>query len=69
MFEINVTLNGQHLFATAERSLISWGQCVAVYRVFKRKFPKTEGFGVSVTEWDKRGTKVNMEAQKELQSE
>ena len=60
-YEINVSLNGQHLFATAERSLtVSW-EAEKVYKLFKEKFPESEGYKLTVTKWEKVGYSVNME--------
>lgn len=61
-YEINVCLNGKHLFATAERSITSKWELEKVYNLFKEKFPKEEGYELSVTEWNKIGKEINMEA-------
>ena len=61
-YEINVSLNGQHLFATAERSLtVSW-EAEKVYKLFKEKFPESEGYKISVTHLEKIGHIIDMEA-------
>jgi hypothetical protein len=43
-YEINVALNGKHLFATAPRSLQTEKEARKLYKVFKEKFPKSEGY-------------------------
>ena len=61
-FEINVSLNGKHLFATAERSVVNTWHLQKIYNLFKEKFPESEGYEISVTEWNKVGKSINMEA-------
>lgn len=61
MYEINVSLHGQHFFATHERSIVSEQKLKEVYNVFKEKFPKTEGYEISVTYWTKNGKEIDME--------
>ena len=52
-YEINVAKNGQHLFATAERSIPSYDikKFEEVYTLFCKKFPESEGYEISVTLW------------------
>lgn len=57
-YEINVSLNGKHLFATAERSVTNKTKMKEVYRLFERKFPKSEGYTIDVTLYEKRGTPI-----------
>ncbi|KEK23862.1 hypothetical protein [Bacillus gaemokensis] len=54
-YEINVSLKGMHFFATAERSINTPCKLEAVVNVFREKFPESEGFKISVTEWRKQG--------------
>ena len=65
MYEINVSLNGQHFFATHERSIVSERKLKKIYGVFKEKFPESEGYEISVTYWMKSGREINM---KELEA-
>lgn len=51
-YEINVALNGKHLFATSERSCTTRSECEKVFSIIKKKFPKSEGYDVAVTYWD-----------------
>lgn len=60
-YEINVSLNGQHLFATDKRSITNKFALDVVYRIFKEKFPMEDGYDISVTQWDKVGKFVDME--------
>lgn len=59
-YEINVALNGKHLFATADRSITSPYKAEKVYNLFKEKFPEEEGYTISVTEWNTIGKPINM---------
>lgn len=54
-YEINVSKEGVHLFATAERSLPTREAAKRVLHLFLEKFPKSEGFHVVISEWEKRG--------------
>lgn len=60
-YEINVALNGQHLFATDKRSITNKFALDVVYRIFKEKFPMEEGYDILVTQWDNVGKFVDME--------
>lgn len=51
-FEINVALNGSHLFATAPRSCVSERKARTVYAEIRARFPESEGYSVSVTYWE-----------------
>lgn len=62
-YEITVSVNGRHLFATAERSIIADWQLDNIYEVFKTKFPKEEGYKISVTKWEKTGKFIEMETE------
>lgn len=61
-YEINVSKNGKHFFATAERSITSFMQAERMYAIFKEKFPESEGYEISVTEWNKVGKSVEFKA-------
>lgn len=54
-YEINVSLNGRHLFATAERSATNEWTAKKLHNLFKEKFPEAEGYDITVTEWVKIG--------------
>lgn len=60
-YEINVSLNGRHLFATAERSVTDHHKLQVVYNLFMEKFPEDEGYKITVTKWDKVGKHINAE--------
>ncbi len=61
-YEINVSKNGRHYFATAERSITSLTQAEGLYMVFKEKFPENEGYKIDVTRWEKVGHPIKIEA-------
>lgn len=61
MYEINVSLHGKHFFATHERSIVNKQKLKEVYNVFKEKFPKEDGYEITVTYWTKSGREINME--------
>lgn len=58
-YEINVSLNGKHFFATTERSITDKQKLIEVYNVFLEKFPKSEGYGITVTEYKTVGQNIN----------
>lgn len=60
-YEINVSLNGKHFFATHERSIADKWTLKEVYNVFVEKFPKEEGYEISVTLYETFGTHIDME--------
>ena len=55
-YELNVSIKGRHLFATNERSLLTKGDTKTLYNLFLEKFPKSEGFGISITHYKNTGT-------------
>lgn len=59
-YEINVSKNGGHLFATHERSIVSFEKLKEVVSIFQEKFPENEGYEVSVTEWSCTGKSVDL---------
>lgn len=46
-YEINVSVNGQHFFATADRSITSESKATALVKLFRVKFPEEEGYQVT----------------------
>ena len=63
-YEINIALNGKHFFATAPRSCTRQSDLIKVMNVLKEKFPSKEGYEITVTHWQSRGTQVDMNAVK-----
>lgn len=60
-YEINISLNGKHLFATAEHSITNPYKVEKIYNLFKEKFPESEGYKIDITEWNKIGKPIDME--------
>jgi hypothetical protein len=59
-YEINISKNGMHFFATAERSITSYKELQKVYSVIQEKFPKSEGYELSVKEYQVIGKHVEL---------
>ena len=57
-YEINVSLNGRHYFATAEHSLLTEVQTRELFRKFRVLFPEEDGYKVEVSHWKKVGTRM-----------
>ena len=60
-YEINVSYNGRHLFATAERSITTEQKAKEMYRLFLKNFPESEGYNINVTRWNKSGTPIEFD--------
>jgi hypothetical protein len=60
-YEINVSANGKHFFATAERSIRDLSTLKCVYSTMVNKFPKHEGFEITVTENTLSGKWIDMQ--------
>ncbi len=54
-YEINVAFLGRHLFATAKRSLTTKEQMEICVKLFKSKFPESEGYHISVVFYENTG--------------
>jgi hypothetical protein len=54
-YEINVALNGSHLFATHKRSLTNEQGARECFALFAQKFPASEGYSLELTRWDTQG--------------
>ncbi|MDN3160901.1 hypothetical protein P0E55_14430 [Enterococcus faecalis] len=59
-YEINVSRDGKHFFATAPRSITSMHDLQSVYPVLSNAFPASDGYELTVTRWKNRGYNVNM---------
>lgn len=60
-YEINISLNGKHFFATNERSITNETSLKKVYKTIKEKFPQEEGYNIMVTYNETKGKLINME--------
>ena len=61
-YEINISKNGHHFFATAERSLTNYDDMKRALAVFVEKFPKSEGYEILVTQWERKGKQLDLVA-------
>lgn len=57
-YQINVSLNGAHFFATAERSILTERKCDELFWLFTEKFPIEQGYRISVTRYETVGYPV-----------
>lgn len=60
-YEINISKNGQFVFATAERSATSESSAKKLFKLLKEKFPESEGYKVEATYWECAGHVVASE--------
>lgn len=60
-YEINVSKEGTHFFATAKRSLETRFKAREMFMLFKEKFPESEGYELWVTCWTTRGQDVSFD--------
>lgn len=58
-YDINVSKNGKHLFATHERSVNTISDLRKVAPIIKEKFPESEGYAVSITYYSCKGEWVD----------
>lgn len=49
MYEINVALNGTHLFATHERSITNVFELKKILPILIEKFPESEGYTILIS--------------------
>jgi hypothetical protein len=64
---INVNLNGHNLFSTHEKSIQHIGRLKNVYRLFKEKFPESEGFNLTIDKIQEVKNEIELEEEiKEL---
>ena len=59
-YEINVSKDGKHFFATAPRSLTSKHRMKEAFEKFKEAFTEEEGYKISVTYWESLGHGVDV---------
>ena len=59
-YEINVSLNGKHFFATHERSITNIWKLQELLPIFMEKFPEAEGYKITITEWQKTGKHMDI---------
>lgn len=57
-YEINVSKDGKHLFATDRRCIEFPWNLAKIYPLFKEKFPESEGYKITVTYWETKGKEI-----------
>ena len=57
-YEINVSKDGRHYFATSERSIRDIEKAEKMFEHFSQLFPVADGYRISVTEYQKVGQRV-----------
>lgn len=58
-YEITVSKNGVHLFATAPRSAIDERKAKGLFVELDQRFPEAEGFKVTCVRWQASGEHVD----------
>jgi hypothetical protein len=58
-YEINVSKNGKHYFATHERSITTIKEAVEIRDRLKKALPEEEGFKFTITQWSTMGNQIN----------
>ena len=54
-YDINVSIDGKHLFAVAERSAKTYREMIKIKELFVEKFPVEEGYVITITQWVETG--------------
>lgn len=57
-YEINVSKDGKHYFATNERSIGTIDKAVEIRDRLKKAMPEEEGFKYTITQWQTTGVKI-----------
>jgi hypothetical protein len=60
-YEVNLSFKGNHLFATAPRSIQTEAQLKEVLTQLRGRFPKEEGWQFEATFYPERGTIIDIE--------
>lgn len=61
-YEINVSKDGRHFFATAKRSITSKEELKIKLQVIMEKFPEDEGYTVMVFYYPESGSTISVES-------
>lgn len=57
-YEINVSLDGLHYFATHERSITRLADAIEIRDRLRKAMPEEEGFKITITQFQKIGVDV-----------
>lgn len=60
-FEINVAYKGKHFFATHPRSATCYREAIEIYKEISSRFKESEGYEISVSEWQSVGQDITKE--------
>ena len=66
--EINISKNGKHYFATAERSLNFKSEGIKMFKDLKKRFPESEGFKLSISDEPKISYDITEEVEEEIKA-
>ena len=58
-YRINVSKNGKYLFATEQGCITLDFEAKRLTELLREKFPQSEGYKVSVTKWESKGTTIS----------
>ena len=58
-YEINVSRDGQHYFATDKRSITTLARALDVRELLKKAMPEEEGFEYTITQWNTVGIQIS----------
>ena len=61
-YEVNVSTDSGHLFATAKRSITTKIQMKKLVSIFKIKFPAKSGYSLMVTKYEETEEGVNIDS-------
>jgi hypothetical protein len=64
-YEINVSLNDVHFFATNKRSIRTQEELEQVLTTFVQKFPERQGYKIEVERWTNHGESVDYAVSKD----
>lgn len=57
-YEVNVSLLGEHFFATSERSITTLSRAMLVFFKLSKSFPSEDGYNVTVKVWRNTGEDI-----------
>jgi len=57
-YDINVSYNGHHFFATSDRSCTTKHHAQLVYLALVEKFPESDGYKITTTYWESSGERI-----------
>jgi hypothetical protein len=63
-YEINVSKDGRHYFATAPRSALRRTDAAKLFKDLSTRYPESEGYMVTITYWNYSGLELTGEFKK-----